>query len=248
MNAIRSHLSILLAGVRQRRNQGGLWIWALVAAMTYILPTFMYIGGGPARLFVGTTAMLLMAAMLVAWATTVQSLRLQNSPAAARLVPGHPRLIRQSLLATWLAIGVLVGMIDGFALGHGWFYGTAALVVMAAVELTMRYRMWVAVTIMAMPFSVPYLASTALGQSVIEATVYLYTAQPLMPLLAIATILGAGMARFSIGIGDARHRKVYARASKWREQMQAMQSGKNQIRHQGKIAWRFTGLVWAPYR
>lgn len=249
MKATQPHLHILLAGWRQRRNQGSLWVWAVIAGLSYILPTVAYLGGGPAKWFVITTVLLLMLAMLIAWATTVESLRSQNSPTAARLVPGHARRVRQSLLATWLAIGALVAAINGFAFGHGWFYGVAAWVVMGVIELTFRLRIWVVVfVVMGLSFSAAFMPSTAVGQWMVDTAVYLYTVQPFVPLFSIAIGLWACMARFAVGQGGARHRKAFERATQWREQMQALQSGKTPMRHQGRIAWRFTWLAWAPYR
>lgn len=249
MSALQPHLHILLAGWRQRRNQGSLWIWALITGLAYVVPTFIYLGGGPAQGFVITTVVLLMLALLVAWGIIVQSLHSQNTPAAARLVPGHARQVRQSLLAMWLTIGVLAATINGLAFGHGWFYGVAAWVAMGVIELTYRHRLWVAGFFMGLGLALVFLKGTVVAQSVVnDAAVYLYTEQPLAPLLTIAMVLWACMARFVVGHGDARHRKAFERASRWHEQMQAMQSGKNSMRHQGRIGWRITWLVWAPYR
>lgn len=248
MKVIQPHLHILLTAWRQRRNQGSLWVWALIAGLAYVVPTVIYLVSGSAKVLVGTTVSMLWLAMLVAWATTVQSLRSQNSPTTARLVPGHARRVRQSLLAAWLAIGVLAAAINGFAFGHGWFWGVAAWVVMGVIELTLGFPILMAGVFIGLGFSWSYLASTVVGHWVVDSEVYLYTVQPLVPLCAIAMILWACMARFAVGQGDARHRRAFERASTWHEQMRALQSGKTPMRHQGRIAWRFTWLTWASYR
>jgi hypothetical protein len=248
MTAIAPHLHILLAPWRQRLNQGSLWVWAVIAGLAYLVPAITYFTDGTAKGLVIATVLLLMAVLLAAWGSTVESLHSQNSPSTARLVPGHVGRLRQSLLAAWTVIGLLAATIIGLAFGHGWFFGVMALALMLAIERTMCRLYRAAAVILVFVVSVPYVKGTELGEWVMDTVVHLYNAQPVLPLLAIALVLTLVMARFGVGRGDARHRHSFERAQSWRAQMQAVQAGKTPVHFQGRIAWRITWLTWAPYR
>jgi hypothetical protein len=256
MNAIQPHLHILLAGWRQRRNLGSRWFWPLVVVLLYVLPTVLYITGRPAKVFLDYTAGFVLFHLLAYWALTVENLSRQNSPANARLVPHHPRLIRQSLLATWLALGLVTGAITGVAYSHGWLYGLGALLVMGVIQLSfwVPFLAWgLALAVVGLPLIPTLVGKTLVKEFTVRAS-NVYPTNPLVPLLTYAVLLIATLllwhciSRFGVGYGDARHCRIHERRAKMYLQMQAMQSGQNPLRDQSQLAWRLNWLSWAPFR
>ena len=256
MNAIQPHLHILLAGWRQRRNLGSRWVWLLIAALFYLAPTVLYITGRPAKVFLNFTVVGVLFLLLACWAVIVENLLRQNSPANARLVPHHPRLIRQSLLATWLALGLLTGAVTGVVYGHGWLYGIVALLAMGVIQLSfwVSFLGWgLALGIMSLSL-IPMLVEKTVVKEFPVRVINVHATHPLIPLLTYALLIIATLllwyciSRFGVGYGDARHRRIHERRARIFTQTQAMQSGQNPLRHQSQLVWRLNWLSWAPFR
>lgn len=194
---------ILLAPLQQRRNQRTLWFLLLVAALALVGPAAIValasrltagarspgwdvygtmLWGGFATLAVG------------GWAVIASSVFEQNLSTAARLVPGHVRGLRRTLLATW---GALVAAVStGFVLQFHHALATLALVagILAMVAVAMRWPLtWIVASLGTVSFATMSRAPWAVDSSATWLAVWRAAPLPItggVLLLSLATLRG----------------------------------------------------------
>ncbi len=125
---------LLLAPFRQRRHTGELWIWLGLLLLVLLLALGLGIaqGWGAARLTLGIATL---PALLILWCIGFSSLRQQNHPNAARLVPQHLERLRRCAVGLLLGLTLLVTALFSPFTGAPllWALGTAASLVLFAM-------------------------------------------------------------------------------------------------------------------
>ena len=251
-NVVLSIGCVLVTPWRRYLNQGGLWSSLLVLAVVVVafaMPATMLLSGGhpPKALVVARTigVVLLCLALAAAWWTLVASVLEQNLPAAARLVPSHPRRLRLSLLAAWVGFAALaIGALGPLAQAPLLVAGGVGLV-LAALTAAVRWRP----ALYVLSFTPPVLGTLTLESwfpPIGAAARAFWSWSPLL-IATVVLALSAVLAAAVIQDGGARHVLAYnerqARSARLRLRASGMQQ---QLPCDGVFA-RFTRFRAAPY-
>lgn len=148
------------------------------------------------------------------WIALIASLLEQNHPAAARLVPGHLRRLREAALAGWLPLPALMGLLVWGA-NHAVVPLSLPLVLLgsftacAFVAWAQRWwQLWVAISIV--PVFIGPLRLHVHLAPLWWALADVWQAQPWSVLALCVLAQGALLTRL-FGAGDAVHHAAYAR-------------------------------------
>ncbi len=134
------HLRVLATPWLQRRNGGTLWSTAAMAAIL-LAPGLVAACLSP-QIALGLTLSAVLPLQGL-WLVQFASLWRQNHPNAARLVPGHLRTLRESLVGLWLLLMTLMGLLPGA--GLGWTVAAGASMLLTALLVRMPW-LWIPVS------------------------------------------------------------------------------------------------------
>jgi len=241
---LHAHLQIVLMPLRQRRNEGHVLSW-LLTALGFMLPTLLIAWWQPQR--VATVALVSLAvALQVLWITQFASLRRQNHPISARLVPGHLLRLREQLVASFLLLAGLSGLLLGLRFGHTLAWTLGAGVLMLATATMSRWPLlWALFGLMPLNVFLPssWAPLAWLRQLAVEA----YLRQPLLLAMA-ALLLLPWLLCLHLESGGSAHFRSYARGERWRQAMRQASQGGSLTRYQGPISQWFAQKFSWPYR
>lgn len=245
MSALHVHAQIALAPWRQRLNEHPWWPFVLITAMAFAPALGIALLHTPALgglVAMGSVLVLLQGL----WMLQFGGLQHQNHPVAARLVPGHLQRLREHLVATFLGLAALSGLLGGLAFGHGLAIALGAAGLMVLTALFMRWPLlWV--TTAALPVPVAWMARSPGWQAVKAQGVALFEQQPMLVTALVALILPA-LTCLHLQNGDAGHLRSYVRGQRLRATMRAAMLGQSTTRHQGRLGQWLGYLFTAPFR
>jgi hypothetical protein len=143
MSNIASHLHILAAPWQQRRTEKS--FGAIITIVLLLLITGGVIGfflGGDGQSMKKSYASITAGGVVVLWLMQILYMNVLNHPVHARLVPGHRRKFRQTVLAFWLGTSLLVGLTMGWVFGDGlkWSFFAAYVEVICVVAMLSPWR------------------------------------------------------------------------------------------------------------
>ena len=133
------HGEILLTPWRRNRDSSR-WSWAglVVIALLAVAPTALAARFESTAVAWGFAVATASFALALLWLIQLSSVQRQNHPNAARLVPGHVRQLRESLVAVYAAIALAVAALLGARFGHPLAWGLAVGCSMLLVAVILR--------------------------------------------------------------------------------------------------------------
>ncbi|MCV2370445.1 hypothetical protein [Roseateles oligotrophus] len=228
MSTLWSNYSpLLLAPLQQRRYTGELWIWLLllllVAGVAVAVGVMVDVQAalGIAGIAVGTC-------LLIYWGISFASLRRQNHPTAARLVPGHLSRLRRCAVGLLLGLSLTAALLFGSHLGQPLAWGMGAGFLMLLVAAMLRwYRLWFLIWIVpSLGFWWPV---NALWLRVWHGLLHWYATQPASLALLAGLLLPWLLSRL-LQDGGAAHQASYREAEMLRlafaDQTRGLSTGK----------------------
>lgn len=227
------HAHALSAPWRQRRSEGTLWVVALsvIASQLPFALVAWQMREFPLEGFAFSLALLLQGW----WLMQFGSLRRQNHPNAARLVPGHLRTLRESLVGLWLLIALLSAALPGSGLG----WGLVAALLMAVLALfSVMPWLWVSMSV------IPLVLSLLAKEHAFDAVHAMWRASPAqLPLFIGAMLVMGWLLCRLLQDGGVAHMRRYARAEK---QQRPGRLGEGRRLPPGPIGDRLAVLFNAP--
>ncbi|MDG0853443.1 hypothetical protein [Roseateles puraquae] len=226
---------VLLAAWRQRDRSSpwGRWLIAALVVLPSVASALLL--HGPARW--GLPAGISLVIIHIGWLLMAANLQMQNTPSAARFVPGHVRALRQAGLLCWVACTAASCLLLVLVMPTRLLTWQAALLgSAAAVTFTMwSTRIW-------WLWLLFFFWGPLLGVLSEHLPLPLQAAQALwhehQHLTLAAGLLGLGaLMPAAFGQGDAAHRRAYGRLSRLQEMQRMFQEG-----HQATPAQAFVGL------
>ena len=142
---------VLLSAWQARRNRGSLWVWALIGALAALVPLVTW-QAAPARsriqVVLAVSAGMMIAVLVVAWASLVFNVLLQNHPRIGRIVPGQVLALRLTLWSG-LAFASVLGAVASAAAGGPFLLTFACMAVgFAAMAVCVRWPpLWLALSV-----------------------------------------------------------------------------------------------------
>ena len=184
MNTIEQHWQILLAGWRQWRNVHTPWVFVGVVGVLGLLTLGWGFAGTDIPLSSRIDAALSVirfvswGALMALWLNLFLSLRRQNSPATARLVPHHAEQVRWTLVTSWVVAGGLLGCIAASGTGHLFFWIVLSLGALSLLVL-MTQHLGLAIVLSALlPPGTAYVTQTPAWRAMLDTIASLYQQQP----------------------------------------------------------------------
>jgi len=233
---------ILLAPFRQRRQTGELWIWLGLLALISLLALGLGISKSweAARLTLGIAAL---PAFLILWCICFSSLRDQNHPNAARLVPGHVARLRRCAVALMLGLTLLVTALYGPFTGKPLLWALAAATTMLIFAICMRWW-WLWFGIWVLPSLGFWWPVNALFVDFWAGMKQWYLLQP-ASLAAIALLVLPWVLSRLLQEGGASHRGSYTQQAQLRKLLSNQQQSLMTPKYSGTLGMRFMRLfVW----
>ncbi|MCV2353480.1 hypothetical protein LNV09_04825 [Paucibacter sp. B2R-40] len=244
LRALRSNYSpLLLAPFQQRRHTGELWVWLalLLLTLALALACAIMVDLTTARLVLGIAAA---TSLLILWGISFASLRRQNHPTAARLVPGHLARLRCCAVGLLLVLSATSAVLFGSQLGQPLAWGLGAAVVMLSVAAMLRwYRLWFLIWIVpSLGFWWPV---NALWLRVWHGVLHWYGAQPASLALVAGLLLPWLLSRL-LQDGGAAHQASYREAEMLRLAFADQTRGLSTGMYFGKTGLTLTRLFSWP--
>lgn len=215
---------ILLASWRQRDPAMDWLGWLAYALMFLGILLSLFLAPQQWAAILASSVCLL---LCISWAKLASSLLRQNHPHAARFVPGHVRLLRQTALGAWLGLSLLIAAVGSASMA--WMPPfTAGLLFVAAggVYIAWALRNWMLWFVLWIGPSL--FGGLGLGRRLAPlwaALRELWASQPL-PVTALCLVaMGWSITRL-FGDGDSAHREKYACRSRMRRASQGGMTGK----------------------
>jgi len=230
---LATHRQALAAPWLQRRSEGTLWVVAvsvLASQLPFALVAWQ-MREFPLQGFAFSLGFLLQGW----WLMQFGSLRRQNHPNAARLVPGQVRTLRESLVGLWLLITLLSAALPGSGLG----WGLVAALLMAVLALfSVMPWLWVSMSV------IPLVLSLLAKDHAFDRMRTLWQASPAqLPLFIGAMLVMGWLLCRLLQDGGAAHMRRYARAEK---QQRPGRLGEGRKLPPGPIGDRLAVLFNAP--
>jgi hypothetical protein len=142
---------LLAAPFQQRRHTGELWVWLALLLLTVAvaIACAIMVDMKAALVVLGIDAG---ASVLILWGICFASLRRQNHPNAARLVPGHLARLRRCAIGLLLVLSLITAVLFGSQLGQPLAWGLGAAGLMLAVAAFVRWMqlwfyIWIAISL-----------------------------------------------------------------------------------------------------
>ncbi|MCV2359920.1 hypothetical protein LNV08_13160 [Paucibacter sp. TC2R-5] len=133
---------LLAAPFQQRRHTGELWVWLalLLLSVAVAIACAILADLKAALVVLGIDAG---ASVLILWGICFASLRRQNHPNAARLVPGHLDRLRRCAIGLLLFLSLITALLFGSQLGQPLAWGLGAAALMLVVAAFVRWiQLW----------------------------------------------------------------------------------------------------------
>ena len=241
---MKAQKKIMLALWQQARNQQSVWMFVLLGLL-FVVPGLVAAWHGGLELWVKVSAAELCLALLIFWMMQFSNLWQQNHPSFARLVPGHLRALRQTLLGLWLGLSLFFAALLGSEFGQplAWCMGAAVLLVATATLLRWPW-LWLHSWLLGMVFV--WLRPVALWQVLNTAVLQAYQQAPLLCLIVTLTLLAWPLSRL-LQAGGPAHRRGYESAKRMRMVMQMRATGRAApLVHGGRIGIAFWRLFNEP--
>ena len=175
------------------------------------------------------------------WLIQYPSLRRQNHPNAARLVPGHVRTLRESMVGLWLLLMALTALLPGSGLAWGLLAGAAML-----TTALWSYEPWLWIPASFAPMVFPYP-----GRYSVLRLSYDWWTQPDSPRWALATAAALVMAWLLCLLlrdGGAAHYRSYASDEGLRESLRKSGRPARMWSGNGKLGAPVAALFSTPFR
>ena len=244
---LQPHGEILLTPWRRNRDSSR-WAWAGLAVLLVlgIAPTLLALRYESVAVAQGFAVVTVAFALAVLWLIQLSSVQRQNHPNAARLVPGHVRRLRESLVAVYLGVALAVAALLGARFGHPIAWGLAAGGLMLMVAMILR-QPWLWGIWWVVPITADRWTQTALWQALRTLALTLYDTQPLA-LAGAALLLLPWLASRLVHDGAPAHAAAFKRGEQRRRAMQLARIGQTQVRDQGRTAQFFAEALLFIYR
>ena len=232
------HSQVLATAWRQQRNPNPRrWAW-LIALLIVVccLPTVLVAWLNPSMRTADVAAITVAGLLQMLWVMQFSSLLQQNHPNAARLVPGHLRVLRESMLGLWLLLAALTALLGGASLA----WGCQAALAMVLSALTVRLPVF-RLPIGFAPLGFGLAFRHADWQTLRDSLSSLAPASQLT-LLCGAGLLLASLLCLLLQDGGTAHIRSYASAERMRSSLRQGMGGRDAI-CQSRGPWRLLGLI-----
>lgn len=248
---MRAQRKILLALWQQARNQQSVWMFVLLGLL-FIVPGLVAAWNGGLALWAKVSEAELCLALLIFWMMQFSNLWQQNHPSFARLVPGHLRALRQTLLGLWLALILFFTALLGNEFGHPLAWGIGAAVLLAVTATLLRWP-WLWLQSWLLGMVLVWLRPVGPWQALMASALQAYQQAPLLCFIVTLTLLAWPLSRL-LQAGGPAHQRGYDSAKRMRMAMQMRATGRAApLVHGGRIGialWRFFNepqLLWRQH-
>jgi hypothetical protein len=234
MTTLQPYRVIAAAPWQQARHQPTRWLLGIVLALS-LAPVLAAVDLISWQ-WAWRLAEVVMALMvLVGWLVMFSSLRQQNHPTLAHLLPGQPARLREVLLTVYWAASLLAGLLLSDALTGPWwpFVGFSAAT-LAATAMAMRWPLWWVIG------WIPVQLAISAWQAWPEVSAAARSVQPILadnPLLAVVCLGGL----LSLGVthllqaGGAAHQHAYAVEQRRNRVMRRSGAGQTTVKDSGAL-------------
>lgn len=248
MSALQQRLwapysQILLAPFRQRRHTGELWIWLALAALILLLALGLGISNDweAARLTLGIAVL---PALLILWCICFSSLRNQNHPNAARLVPDHVARLRRCAVGLMLGLTLLVTALYSPFTGKPLLWALAAASTMVMFAICMRWW-WLWIVFSILPSFGVWSPLNALFAQFWAGMKQWYLMQPLS-LAGLALLVLPWVLTRLLQEGGPNHRSSYLRLEHLRQILNPQKQGATNAKNLGAFGHFMARLFTWP--
>jgi hypothetical protein len=234
MNSLQPYRVIAAAPWQQARNQRSSWLLGILLALSLapVLAAADLISWQRAwRL-----AEVVMALMvLVGWLVMFSSLRQQNHPSLAHLLPGQAARLREVLLAVFWVASLLAGLLLSDALTGPWlpFVGFSA-VTLAATAMAMRWPLWWVIGWIPVQLAISAWQAWPEVSAAARSVQPVVADNPLLAALCLGGLLSLGVMHL-LQTGGAVHQQAYAVEQRRNRVMRRSGAGQTIVKDSGAL-------------
>lgn len=244
MRKLREQYGPLLAApFQQRRHTSELWVWLalLLLSLGVAIACAIMVDLKAALVVLGIDAG---ASLLILWGICFASLRRQNHPNAARLVPGHLARLRQCAIGLLMVLSLVTALLFGAQLGQplAWGLGAAALMLLVAAFvrwMQLWFYIWIVISL---AFWGP---AGAVCVRIWSGLLQWYALQPACLALLVVLLLPWLLSRL-LQDGGPAHQASYGAAEKIRLAFADQTRGLSTARYAGKAGLAMLRLFSWP--
>ena len=237
------HAQVLAAAWRQQQSRNPRrWTWMLALVVVGSCLPGAVVGWQQAELRTVAVLATLAGLLQLLWIVQFSSLLQQNHPNAARLVPGHVRVLRESMVGLWLLLAALTAALSGPSLAWGCLAAMAMVLSALVVRLPI---LWLPISFGPVVYALFFKRD---AWEKLRDSLSSWDMGSQLALLCAGGLLLAGLLCLLLQDGGTAHIRSYASAERMRRSIKRGMGGRDAI-CQTAGPWRLlAAVVMKPQR